>query len=87
MNEVEVHITECGEGRTAIVRRDDGAYCIYVHWMWPEAGRRATWRDDTTPLDVLYEAKEHLQGLYGTVADARNEINSLPGFGRNSVEM
>lgn len=88
VKEVEVYVTPSGLGRAAIVRRDDGYFCIY-RWVklpqgfMPEhfAPRQwAGWREDPTPLTDLYKDQEPLVGIYGTTADARREILSLPEF-------
>jgi hypothetical protein len=78
--EHEVHISYDGLGRAAIVERDDGLLCIYVHWIWPVPHGRTNWYDDSTPLEILYHDKEPSPGIYATVADARNEVRLLPGF-------
>jgi len=91
IDELEVYITPDGLGRAAIVRRNDGFLCIYVHWILAESvrvalriadGGRASWINDKTPLPILYD--EHNTspeyGLYGTLDDARRAIRSLEGF-------
>ena len=91
INEVEVWLSADELGRAAIARRNDGLLCIYVHWkLAPDVlangrfkippGYATTWTDDTTPLAALYEDIEPKAGIYGTVDDARREIQNLPGF-------
>jgi hypothetical protein len=89
IDELEVYITPDGLGRAAIVRRNDGLLCIYVHWIWPESVRAAlritgdgptNWINDKTPLPTLYKHISPEQGLYGTLDDARRAIKSLRGF-------
>ena len=89
IDEKEVYITENGRGRASIVERDDGFFCIYVHWIWfqsekmvfhVELGGRTTWHGDKTPLEQLYHDIEPKQGLYQTLDDARREIRGLSGF-------
>jgi hypothetical protein len=88
IDEVEVYITPDGLGRAAIVRRPDAFLCIYK-WIKLPAGYMPEvfaptvvhrWNDDDTPLEKLYEDKEPLIGIYGTVEDARREVLALPGF-------
>jgi len=91
INEVEVWLSADGLGRAAIARRDDSLLCIYVHWkLAPDVlanggfktppGYATTWADDNTPLAALYEDIEPKPGIYGTVDDARREIQKLSGF-------
>jgi hypothetical protein len=80
-NEVEVYVTPDGVYRAAIVRRDDGLFCIYRHarsgGSWLEDDNAALLRyDDPNPEEI---AQPEI-GIYGTVADARNEIRSFLGF-------
>jgi hypothetical protein len=37
IDEVEVYVTPDGLGRAAIVQRDDGLLCIYIHWILAES--------------------------------------------------
>ena len=88
IDEVEVYVTPSGLGRAAIVRRDDGFFCIYRWAKLPQGflparfapSRSAGWREDQAPLADLYRHVEPLVGIYGTAAEARREILSLPGF-------
>jgi len=61
IKEVEVWLSGDGLGRAAIARRDDGLFCIYVHWkLAPDVlangrfktppGYAITWIEDNTPL-------------------------------------
>jgi hypothetical protein len=80
-DEVEVYVTRDGVYRAAIVRRDDGLFCIYRH-----ARNNGSWLDDKKPALLLYDDPDPEQisqpetGVYGTIADARNEIRSFRGF-------
>jgi len=80
-NEVEVYVTLDGVYRAAIVRRDDGLFCIYRH-----ARSGGSWLEDDNPALLRYddpnpeEIAQPEVGVYGTVADARNEIRSFPSF-------
>jgi hypothetical protein len=80
-NEREIYISADGAGRAAIGERDDGCFCLYVHWIWPEPGGRMSWIGDATPKPILYADKALLPGIYGSVEDARRELRALPGFG------
>ena len=81
ISEVEVYVTRNGRGRAAIVRRSDGFFCIYRHLR--ESG---SWMEDQDPVLLCYDdpdpeqVAQPLVGIYGTVADARNELRNLPGF-------
>jgi hypothetical protein len=89
IDEVEVYVTTDGLGRAAIARRNDGFFCIYLHWSFPadtvqalgwDARGFTNWIDDRTPISELYRDKDPESGIYGTVDDARRQIRSLPGF-------
>jgi hypothetical protein len=89
IDELEIYITPDGLGRAAIVRRNDGLLCIYIHWILAESvkvalgiteGGRTSWIGDKTPLLTLYEHASPEHGLYGTLDDARRAIRSLKGF-------
>jgi hypothetical protein len=89
IDEVEVYVTPDGLGRAAIVQRDDGLLCIYIHWIIEESVRKAanimgdwrtSWMTDKTPLSVLYEDTNPEPGLYGRLNDARQQVRSLRGF-------
>lgn len=89
IDEVAVYITKDHLGRAAMVRGADGFIRIYVHWIWAEdaretfrvaAGGRTTWETDRTPLADLYEGRDPVGGLYGSVDEARQAIFSLSGF-------
>lgn len=81
IDEVEVYVTRNGLGRAAIVRRSDGLFCIYRHLR--ESGN---WMDDDNAVLLRYDdpdpeqVAEPLVGIYGTIADARKELRSMPGF-------
>ena len=80
-NEVEVYVTLDGVHRAAIVRQDDGLFCIYRHARWG-----GSWLEDDNPALLRYDdpnPEEIAQpeiGVYGTVADGRSEIRSFRGF-------
>jgi len=91
MDEQKVLITPDGYGRIAIIRRDDGYYCLYEHWRWDvetqiafrvEPVRDRRWTDNDYDRDALYEGEgiEPLPGLFGTVDDAEREARSRLGF-------
>jgi hypothetical protein len=89
IDQVEVYITPDGLGRAAIVRRDDGNYCIYLHWKLAESVKKsislvdsgsANWLNDVTSFSLLYENAHPEPGLYGTLDDARRQLKSLPRF-------
>jgi hypothetical protein len=89
IDEVEVYVTSNGHGRAAIVRRDDGFFSLY-RWIWqPEhfaLWKSTSWMDAKVPDSVLYnEYTTPLVGIYGTVDDARREVQSLPGFAGASL--
>lgn len=81
VNEVEVYVTRDGHRRAAIVQRRDGFFCIYRHLR--ESG---SWMEDNDPELLRYDDPDPEQiaqpliGIYGTVADARKELLSMPGF-------
>ena len=77
-------------GRVAIVRRQDGLFCLYSHWRWTMDVQRAFrvepvqdlwWTADYDP--ALYFDAEHqietqpLSGIYGTIEDAENEARRI----------
>ncbi len=69
IDEVEVHVSEDGDYRAAIVRRADGLFCIYTRLI-------GGWHTDETPVALVYEDCEPAVGIYGTVEDARREVRS-----------
>jgi hypothetical protein len=88
LEEVEVHFSDNDLGRASIVRRKDGLLCIYTHWKASDelhhqlAGREENvvrWRDDKTPLAVLYEDIDPEVGFYGELEEARREAIRLLG--------
>lgn len=89
MDEHKVLITHDGLGRIAIVRRDDGRFCLFEHWRWsvetqiamrvePVLHRR--WTDDDYDRNALYEEAKPVPGLFGTVEEAEREGRARPGF-------
>jgi hypothetical protein len=88
IDEVELYITSDGFGRAAIIRRGDGLFCLYVHWIWAQEsqvgviapGGRATWFNDSTPLSELYKDIVPEPGVYGELEDARKAMRSLRGL-------
>jgi hypothetical protein len=88
-DQIEVYVTPTGLGRAAIVRRSDGLFCIYLHWLLSQSalntgmfapGGPHTWAEDTTPLEDLYKDIPPEDGLYGTLNDARRAVRSLRYF-------
>lgn len=81
VDELEVYVSRDGLGRAVIVRRSDGLFCIYVHARWS-----GTWMEDDDPVRLRYddpnpeEIAEPETGLYGTLEDARKQIQYMPGF-------
>jgi hypothetical protein len=81
VDEIEVYVSRDGLHRAAIVLRPDGLYCIYTHARW-----QGSWLDDEDPRLLCYDDPDPAQiaepriGIYGTVADARNEILHIAGF-------
>jgi hypothetical protein len=81
VEEVEIYVTKDGYGRAAIVRRSDGRFCIYKHLR-----ASGNWMDDDNPALLRYDDPDPAQiarpliGVYGTVADARKELRSMPGY-------
>jgi hypothetical protein len=84
IDEVKVLLSPDRYGRVAIVRRVDGLFCLYRHWYWtpetqiamrlePVEDRR--WTVESPP--GMYDGKEPLSGLYGTVEDAEREARRL----------
>lgn len=93
--ELEVYITPNGLGRVAIVRRPDGLFCIYRHWIFSKSARALSnmdlggpesWHSDPISAAELYKDAIPLRGLYGTIDDARREIKSLPGFSEETLK-
>jgi hypothetical protein len=89
MDERKVLITPDGLGRLAIVRRSDGMFCLYEHWLWavdmqkamnvkPVQDRR--WTDGDYDHDALYDDIEPLPGLFGTVEEAEREARDKEAF-------
>ena len=90
IDEAEIHITPDGFGRAAIVRREDGLFCIYVHWIWPNyvgsgSMKRDNWMEDETPPSLLYKDVDPEPGVYGSVEDARRQVRSLRGFSETII--
>lgn len=81
VDEVEVYVTPNGHDRAAIVRRSDGFFCIYRHCRLS-----GSWLEDDDPVMLCYDDPDPAQvarpeiGIYGSVADARHELKSIPGF-------
>jgi len=81
VNDVEVYVTRDGHGRVAIVRRDDGFFCIYRH-----VRLSGSWMEDGDPALLCYDdphpeqVAQPLVGMFGAVDDARRELLSMPGF-------
>lgn len=81
VDEIEVYVTRDGHGRAAIVRRIDGFFCIYRHLRLS-----GSWMEDDDPVLLRHDdldgeqVAQPLIGIYGTVADARKELLSMPQF-------
>src|SRR5206468_4051694 len=99
MDERAILITPDGLGRVAIVRRDDGLFCLYQHWkLSPDTLKALGWQGSAPerwtdgPYDrlALYEPPDQvppLPGLYGSMQDAEREARSLRGFGQAAPEV
>ena len=48
--EVEIYVSKDGIQRAAIVRRDDGLFCIYRHSRWDGV----SWLDDDNEARLRY---------------------------------
>ncbi|MBW8745220.1 MAG: hypothetical protein JF628_12925 [Sphingomonas sp.] len=84
VHEEKVLLSSDRYGRIAIVRRYDGLFCLYRHWLWPPKTQRSfgvgsvqdrRWSTDYDP--ALYDDIEPLPGIYGTIEDAEREAVSL----------
>lgn len=71
-------------GRIAIVRRSDGLFCLYRHWLWPPETQRTLsvgpvqdrrWTADYEA--ALYDDAAPLPGIFGTIEDAEREAMRL----------
>lgn len=89
MDERKVLITPDGLGRIAIVSRPDGMFCLYEHWRWSVEMQKAMnvepvedrrWNSADYDRDALYEDKEPLPGLFGSVEEAEREARSKEAF-------
>lgn len=89
IDEIAVFVTPDGLGRAAIVRRQDGLFEIYEHWIWDqetkrefnvEPGGRLSWFDDETPPEQLYYDIDPQPGLFGTFEDAVCTLTSRRDF-------
>ena len=89
LDERAVFVTQDGFGRGSIVRRSDGLFEIYEHWLWDEEtrhafnvapGGRISWDSDYLQTDGLYEDIEPQPGIYGTVDDAIRGLMAKAGF-------
>jgi hypothetical protein len=87
VREQKVLLSPDGYGRVAIVKRADGLFCLYQHWLWtPDAQRslgleRVEDRRWSAEYDAtLYEGIEPLPGIYGTIDDAEHEARRLLGL-------
>ena len=81
VDEVEIYVTPDGHHRAAIVRRSDGFFCIYKHFRMS-----GNWMDDDSLVLLRYDDPDDpgfarpLVGIFGTIADARRELLSMPGY-------
>jgi hypothetical protein len=88
IDEVEIYVTPNGLGRAAIVRRGDGWFCIYVHIKLPAGylpqrfgpSAAESWMNDKTARAELYKDKEPVNGIFGTIEDARRHVRSMANF-------
>lgn len=90
MDEAKVLVTQDGLGRIAIVRRSDGHFCLYQHWLWSVEGQarwnvspvqEQRWDDASVDPAALYdEYTQPLAGLFDTIERAETEARSLSGF-------
>lgn len=89
MNEQAVFVTPDGLGRASVIRRDDGLFQIYEHWIWSDETRRAfnvapggrtSWFGDKTPTELLYQEVEPQPGLFGSLADAIRHLQLRAQF-------
>jgi hypothetical protein len=70
--EQEVYVTPGGRGRAAIVRTEDGRYCICLRWRVS-----GSWLDnDPDPADGVHPE----EGAHATLEDARRQVRKLRGF-------
>jgi hypothetical protein len=72
IDEWEVYVTPGGRGRAAIARRDDGLFCVYMHWRVS-----GSWMDDDPGPDEVAHPRE---GHYEAIEDARQQLRRLRGF-------
>jgi hypothetical protein len=88
IDEVEVYLTPDGYGRVSIVRRSDGLFCIYTHWIMPLENRIGVfaaeaprnWEEVYASVPDIYNDVPPELGIYGTVDDARRELRSMREF-------
>jgi hypothetical protein len=89
IDEVAVLVTLDGLGRAGIVRRKDGLFEIYEHWIWNEETRKAfnvasngrtNWFNDSTTADQLYDDVEPQASLFGSLEDAINSVMNQRAF-------
>jgi hypothetical protein len=87
VQEVEAILSADRLGWVAVVSRPDGLFCLYEWWHWdletqkrmrvePIAERVWSFEFD----QAIYQHKEPLDGIYGTVEDARREGRRLLGL-------
>ena len=72
IDEWEVYVTPGGRGRAAIARRDDGLFCIYMHWRVS-----GSWMDNEPDPDEVAHPEE---GQFGAIELARQQVRKLRGF-------
>jgi hypothetical protein len=72
---------ECFCSEAAIVRRSEGLFCIFRHLR--ESG---SWMEDDDPVLLCdddpdpAQVARRLVRIYGTVAEARNELRTMSGY-------
>lgn len=76
IEEVKVLVSSDGLARVAVVRREDGLFCLYEHWYWSaeaqkefniEPVRQLSWSDLGVNRAELYDGMEPLPGVYGSI--------------------
>lgn len=87
VDEQKVLLSDDGYGRVAIVRRQDGLFCLYQHWHWTPDAQRSLGIEPVKDrrwvrerARELYDGVEPLSGLYGSAEDAEVEGRRLLGL-------
>ena len=91
--EEKVLLSEDRLGRVAIVKRNDGHFCLYAHWRWSVEVQRAfrvqnaqdiRWTTDYDPA-LYYDSTHDIEvkpepGIYGSMEEAEREARVLLGL-------